>query len=260
MTASELSGYGFESSDDEAGVFFGAHRPIERKIVKALSRSKSSSPSRSNAATAAATAAPAAVRERSTAGEPSTPSRVPSSSSGPRRSSLANRVRKRDSREFLRRKTLLLPCSPEKAQAEKIWEGGVFEKSPSAEAANVGGVSPTGTADGSPVRPRPDSIVVELSSLQLGFSEPASPADVGELEQRPQLPSGDDDEEHDLTDKENAIVPEPYYSEDDEENVPAVEGPTITMGFAPGDANGKPSSLASYSDPQTSLPNWTSAG
>jgi hypothetical protein len=100
------------SDEDEGGVFFGAYQPAERLIVEQLSQQLSS------------------------------PAQSPLASDSPILQRLSrNRVRKRDSREFLRRRTILLPrhensSSPVRAVKEdkgkekatiSRWVGKAFE-------------------------------------------------------------------------------------------------------------------------------------
>jgi hypothetical protein len=90
-------------SDDEEGVFFGAHDAAESEMVAKLS---AFSPS------------PIALAIQSER----------------RHSAGGNRLRKRDSREFLRRKTLLLPSvgnlelAKVGKEPEKLWHGGFYER------------------------------------------------------------------------------------------------------------------------------------
>lgn len=95
------------SSEDEDGVFFGAHDAKELHHLAKLSEGISSSPS------------PSSTSSPSTSSARSTP-----------------RIRKRDSREFLRRKTLGLSLGPNTSLAKSIdgmernkkWSGGFYEQ------------------------------------------------------------------------------------------------------------------------------------
>ncbi|KAK4689217.1 hypothetical protein P7C73_g872, partial [Tremellales sp. Uapishka_1] len=100
------------SDSDDGGVFFGARNPLEAQVVAKLSHPP---------------AQPLVSRSR--------------------RSSLITRLRKRDSREFLRRKTLLLPAREEQAEAEvetkgKRWEGSLFDERKSQGSASDDSSSP----------------------------------------------------------------------------------------------------------------------
>lgn len=188
--------FDFASSDDEAGVFFGAHNPVERKIVASLSRSIPSSPA----------------------------SRNLSSIAEPRRSSLANRVKKRDSREFLRRKTSLHGSPDRSVVAEKVWEGGFFEKH--VEEEEVAEEPEAGPSTLPP--PENSTMMIDLEGLDIPPSELAS---FNADEEAYRNDSYTDDEE---TDKENAL-PETYYgSEDEDVYIPATEEGAqraLTLGF-----------------------------
>lgn len=180
----------FSSSDDEAGVFFGAHKPFESKIVSALSKSIPSSPATHDLSRAA----------------------------GPRRSSLINRVRKRDSREFLRRKTLLLPGTP---QADKAWEGGFYERDAQVEA---------GPSSGSPTVLDSEDVVADFDSLHLD-SFTSSLSSGGEtLSTAASDDESTGDDEHD---KENIEEPEVYLEQEQEEEYvpPPRESVPISVGF-----------------------------
>ncbi|KAL1405113.1 hypothetical protein Q8F55_008736 [Vanrija albida] len=174
----------FSSSDDEAGVFFGAHRPVERKIIAALSRSTPGLP-----ATPEPAAAPA------------------------RRPSLANRVKKRDSREFVRRKTLLPGTEP--PTGEKVWEGGFFEK-PSEDEDESNSAGPSKST------PRDEAeVTTVLESMRIDEHSP-----------EPEVFIEHDEE----MDKENTVIPEQEYSseEDDLSEGQPVDDVTVTLGFIKG--------------------------
>ena len=84
------------SSEDEAeGVFFGGHDTREEQLVAQLSKS------------------------------------IPSTPEPQHRRMSRPRIKKRDSREFLRRKTLLLTARTNTpVKQDKVWEGGFYEKGP----------------------------------------------------------------------------------------------------------------------------------
>lgn len=188
MISGDADALDFSSSDDEAGVFFGAHLPVERKIIAALSRSVPSVPA------------------------------VESTRSAPRRSSLAARVKKRDSREFVRRKTLMPGTEP--LAGEKVWEGGFFEKpSEDVDDANLAGPSQSA--------PRDDvEVSTVLQSMRIDENDRSIESDHGVFVE---------DEE---TDKENTVIPEPEYSSEEEEEEEEFDQPTddltVTLGFPKG--------------------------
>ncbi|WOO86189.1 uncharacterized protein LOC62_07G009675 [Vanrija pseudolonga] len=187
MISADADALDFSSSDDEAGVFFGAHLPVERKIIAALSRSVPSVPA------------------------------VESARSAPRRSSLAARVKKRDSREFVRRKTLMPGTEP--LAGEKVWEGGFFEKpSEDVDEANLAGPSQS--------TPRDDvEVTTVLESMRIDENDRSIDSDHGAFVE---------DEE---TDKENTVIPEPEYSSEEEEEEDfdqPTDDLTVTLGFPKG--------------------------
>lgn len=189
---------GFSSDDDEAGVFFGAHKPSEQKIVAALSRSIPPSPAQHDLSRAAA---------------------------APRRSSLLNRVRKRDSREFLRRKTLLLPGTPQQPAAEKVWEGGFYEKE-----AEPGAVEPEVelmSSSSSSLPSRNDEVPTDHDSLQ---TDSLTSLETSMEDSSSSFASEEDELE---IDKENLMEPEVYQEEEDiDEYIPAPrESAPISVGF-----------------------------
>jgi hypothetical protein len=207
---SELSNFDFASDDDEAGVFFGAHNPIERKIVASLSRSIPSSPASCSLATLA---------------------------EGPRRSSLANTTRaaggarKAESREFLRRKTLM--------HGEL---DGSFNIS-----AEKGDGSFLQTAEEDGMREQP-----EAGPSSRPFGDTSLALDHGELadtseEDMPSFHIEDGmfpgDPMSDDGDKENTMLPEPYYDFEAEEEYAAplerVDDKPITIGFSGGGLDGE---------------------
>ncbi|BEJ15162.1 hypothetical protein CspHIS471_0409290 [Cutaneotrichosporon sp. HIS471] len=180
----------FSSSDDEVGVFFGTPKAVENKIVAALSKSIT---------------ATSLTRERSPA---------------PRHSS--RRLQKRDSREFLRRKTLLLSTQGAGASGEKMWEGGFHERTDELEEDEpVTGPSTSATHH--------EDLAVDLDTLRLD-TFPSSPYDDAKSEDY-----FDEEEE----DKENTAVPEEWDGEEgydsEDEYVPAPpESVPMTIGFCDG--------------------------
>lgn len=177
-------------------MFFGTPKAVERKIVAALSLSIPATPSR---------------------GTPS---------GGSRRSSLANRVNKRDSREFLRRKTMLLSTPGAGPSGEKVWEGGFHERTPGVDHTQLEPVeleaSEPAAGPSTPMVQDHEDIAVDLDSLRLDA-----------------FPSWDnthtsDEYEEEEEDKENTAVPEEWYGdeEDEDEYIPAPpEGIPMTIGF-----------------------------
>ncbi|BEI84282.1 hypothetical protein CcaverHIS002_0408860 [Cutaneotrichosporon cavernicola] len=180
----------FSSSDDEAGVFFGAPKAVEHKIVAALSKSIT---------------ATSLTCERSPA---------------PRRSSV--RLQKRDSREFLRRKTLLLSSHEAGASGEKMWEGGFHERTDELEEDEpVTGPSTSAAHH--------EDLSADLDTLRLD-TFPSSPYDDDKSEDY-----FDEEEE----DKENTAVPEEWDGEEgydsEDEYVPAPpESVPMAVGFRDG--------------------------
>lgn len=179
----------FSSSDDEAGVFFGTPKAVEHKIAAALSRSIPATP---------------LTRERPSA---------------PRRSS--SRLQKRDSREFLRRKTLLLSTPGAGPSGDKMWEGGFHERTEELEDEPIAGPS-------TPMVPHED-IAVELDTLRLD-TFPSSPEDDAR---------SDDFFDEEEEGKENTAVPEEWDGEEgydsEDEYVPAPpESVPMTIGFRDG--------------------------
>lgn len=194
----------FSSSDDEAGVFFGTPKAVERKIVAALSRSIPATP----------------------IGRDRTPA------SGPRRSSLANRVNKRDSREFLRRKTLLLGTPG--PSGEKVWEGGFHERPDAASDVEAVALEPLEMGESpvagpsTPMAQTREEIAVDLTDLHLD-TFPSSESD-DDAEPEAEEMYFDEDEE----DKENSAIPEDWMGdeEDEDEYIPAPpESIPLTIGF-----------------------------
>ncbi|KLT42533.1 hypothetical protein CC85DRAFT_83071 [Cutaneotrichosporon oleaginosum] len=178
----------FSSSDDEAGVFFGTPKPVESKILAALSKSISSTP---------------LTRERPPA---------------PRRSSA--RLPKRDSREFLRRKTLLLSTPGAGPASEKMWEGGFVERPEDVDDEPLPGPS-------TPMVGHED-IAVDLDTVQLD-TFPSSP-------EVTYLDAFFNEEEED---KENSAVPEEWDGDQEYDSedayVPAPpEGVPMSLGFCDG--------------------------
>jgi len=207
MSDSELSAFDFASDDDEAGVFFGAHNPIEHKIVASLSRSIPPSPASCSLSTIAE----------------------------PRRASLAasNRVRNNDSREFLRRRTLL------HGDLEKSLSSSAEERS-DGTALDMG----SEVEDNSRVDPPQPEAGPSSHRLPAPSFARADPEPTREDTPEQEMPSfhveegmftdihmSDDDE----TDKENTMVPEMYYDSEDEMEytspVEHVDDKPITLGF-----------------------------
>jgi hypothetical protein len=201
-------------SDDEDGVFFGAHDPTESEMVARLS--------------AASPIALGIQGER-------------------RQSTGGNRLRKRDSREFLRRKTLLLPSvgNLELAKAgkepEKLWHGGFYERregegsderSDNASSLDIAVSTPS---------KRPSHLDQSHSELTLDFAAfrltEASPPPPRSSPQFDDSTEVDSDEEHSdggseigTSDKENVEVhfsPEPEEESEHDQKL----GPAITVGF-----------------------------
>lgn len=191
-----FSDFDFSSSDDEAGVFFGTPKAIESKIVASLSKAIPPSPASRDLALVAA--------------------------SESRRTSLAKRVKKRDSREFLRRKTLLL-SHPDVPPAEKVWEGNFFEKDPPE--------TEEGDMIHRPVEERDEasSNILDMTTsliseggANLSCSTSGSSLDLDIFNHNDTLESD--------YDKENTDVPEPYDYTPEAEYVPdEPEDPTAAI-------------------------------
>jgi hypothetical protein len=160
----------YASDDDEAGVFFGAHNPVERKIAASLSRSIPASPA--SCSLAALAAGPGSGSGSGSA----------SSSVGPRAPRRSSIRFKRDSCEVLRRRT---PADDKEDEAgpSRLAQSHVHDRTPTPE----------------------DDTMEDGMFL--------------------------DDAD---TDKENSIVPDPYYGSDvEDEYSPAEveEAKPITLGF-----------------------------
>lgn len=193
-----FSDLGFSSSDDEAGVFFGTPKAIERKIVASLSKTIPPSPASRDLALTAA------------------------SGSSPSRSPAVKRVKKRDSREFLRRKTLLL-AHPEVSPAEKVWEGNFYEKDP-----------PTTEEQASPSsegsnHQSPNILDMTTSLITTADVSPASSSSSLDLDI---FNKSDTSLESDF-DKENTDIPEPLDYTPEPEYIPDEPEPTaaLTLGM-----------------------------
>lgn len=185
-----FSDLGFSSSDDEAGVFFGTPKAIERKIVASLSKTIPPSPASRDLARTAASGS---------------------------RSPVVKRVKKRDSREFLRRKTLLLPTvSP----AEKVWEGNFYEKDPP-ESEEVQ-VTPSPEDGQSPN-------ILDMTTSLVTEPSPSSSSSSLDLDI---FGNGDTSLESDF-DKENTDIPEPLDYTPEPEYIPDEPEPTaaLTLGM-----------------------------
>lgn len=183
------------SSDDEAGVFFGTPKAIERKIVASLSKTIPPSPASRDLALTAASGSPR-------------------SSSIPTR-----RVKKRDSREFLRRKTLLLSHSESPATGEKVWEGNFYEKDPAPAEAEIGvGVGVGVEASPSSEESSPKVNILDMTA-SLVTEENGSPASSSSSLDLDIFGSSDDSLASDF-DKENTDVPEPLDWSPEPEYVP----------------------------------------
>ena len=100
-TCSEAESTDDLSSDDEDGVFIGDHQDVEAALALKLSLLSPSGPAPT----------PGSSRRHSTRSAPST-------------------LKKRDSREFHRRKTILWPLKGNvgKDDERKVWEGGFYER------------------------------------------------------------------------------------------------------------------------------------
>lgn len=204
-------------SDDEDGVFFGAHDPTESEMVARLS--------------AASPLALGIQGER-------------------RQSTGGNRLRKRDSREFLRRKTLLLPAvgNLELAKAgkepEKLWHGGFYERRDGGEGSDDRSEDDASFSTSQDVAvstpsKRPSHLDHSHSELTLDFaafrlteaSPPPHPHSSPEFSDSTEVDS-DDDSSSDVgtSDKENVEVhfsPEPEEEREHDQTL----DPAITVGF-----------------------------
>lgn len=192
-----FSDLGFSSSDDEAGVFFGTPKAIERKIVASLSKTIPPSPASRDLARTAASGS---------------------------RSPAVKRVKKRDSREFLRRKTLLLPAVSSVSPAEKVWEGNFYEKDPpeSDEVQASPKASPSSEEGQSPN-------ILDLTASLVTEPSPSSSSSSLDLDI---FGNGDTSLESDFN-KENTDIPEPLDYTPEPEYVPDEPEPTaaLTLGM-----------------------------
>ena len=210
--------YSSASSDDEDGVFFGAHDPHETDFVAKLSAVRSPDPT------------PSLQRRQS--------------------ATLIVRLRKRDSREFLRRKTLLIsvrdnvdeesePLDSPKDKAS-LRERSVPEGA-QAVAFSVPQASPSSPQ--SPSRlPGPNSAAPggELDALCASEEdESESPSESGDDHDAASFDEssiGSDDEggDHDSegdSDKENVVVTGNGAADDDDLELGPEQDPTVTLGM-----------------------------
>lgn len=196
-----FSDLGFSSSDDEAGVFFGTPKAIERKIVASLSKTIPPSPASRDLALTAA--------------------------SGSRSSPTVKRVKKRDSREFLRRKTLLL-AHPEVSPAEKVWEGNFYEKDPPESEEVQASPASEHSSEQSP------NILDMTASLITDAGADASPSSNSSLD-LDIFHNTNTSLESDF-DKENTDIPEPLDYTPEPEYIPDEPEPTaaLTLGMREG--------------------------
>ncbi|KAL7424495.1 hypothetical protein Q5752_000179 [Cryptotrichosporon argae] len=190
-SSAALSDASLDSSDDEAGVFFGPRSVVEDKLIARYVESP-----------------------------------------GKRR--VSGRVRKRDSREILRRRqTLLVDRGEENDDGDKVWDGGFYEKKEGHVELEQGKDELVVAVETTDVLEKAeDELTARLEGLAVG-------EEAGDDEQG--ADHGEDDDEYDDSDdswdsdpegsdKENSIIPEPYYDEDEEGFVPPEES-TVTMGF-----------------------------
>lgn len=141
------------SSDDEDGVFLGRYDPLEKQLVSKLSKVS--------------------------------PSSIFSATQDEGRSIIIPRRKKRDSREFVRRKTLLLSSTQGLKEDPKVspngkdkaWEGGFFKRRDDAESdidsSPESASSPARSCQINPrldVTPSKPSANLSASNLTLGFS------------------------------------------------------------------------------------------
>jgi len=230
------------SSDEEGGVFFGAHDALETQLVAKLSHDSPCS---------SCSASPA--RRSST--------RVP-------------RVKKRDSREFIRRKTLLLSAKensernePGSSKGEKTWAGGFYEWRDEDESGVDWEASFSSTpmtfrqtsshADGTPSRravvPAQSDLTLDFSAFRLSDTPltSVSSSEVNEKEGAASLSGPRASEEDEVyvgdngdseagdSDKENSAMPiSPETDSSDDEDVGPMKGLVVTFGLDAMEAGG----------------------